>query len=130
MFRRAVICVALLAATPAAAQVRPAPYSSDAGDDQDDEQPVVQQPRLTPLDGNRAARTAQSSAGEVGQRQTRDTAATQAGIQPMARIASRIQNRVQNRLRTRIDRNYNPDADTSTPFAVAEEQVSRPRRGR
>ncbi len=109
-----------LAGAPASAQVRSTPATADT---QDDEQPIVQQQQQTPPQTNQAGRTAQSSAGQVGQRQTRDTAAAQAGIKPMARIASRIQNRVQNRLRTRIDRNYDPQANTTDPFAVAEDQA-------
>lgn len=79
---------------------------------------------------NLTGRNAISSAGEAGQRQTRDSAATQAGIKPMMRIASRIQNRVQNRLRNRIDRNFDPRSDPNDPFFVAEEQVTGPRQTR
>lgn len=116
---------AALTAAPAMAQVRLAPTTTATTEAQDDEQPVIQQQQQqqTPLQTNQAGRPAQSSAGQVGQRQTRDTAAAQAGIKPMARIASRIQNRVQNRLRTRIDRNYDPQANTTDPFAVAEDQA-------
>ncbi len=118
---------AMLSAAPAIAQVRPVPTSSAS--EQGDEQPLLpQQQQRTPLDTN--GRTARSSVGEVGQRQTRESAAAEAGIKPMARIASRIQNRVQNRIRNRIDRNYDPLANATDPFAVAEDQArsgSRPR---
>ena len=122
-FRLVVFSVTLVALTPAMAQVRSAPVSSSTIDAQDDEQPTVQQQRQTPLDTNSAGGTARSSIGQVGQRQTRDTAAQQAGIKPMARIASRIQNRVQSRIRNRIDRNYDSRVNATDPFAVAEDQT-------
>lgn len=95
---------------------------------QDDEQLVVQQQQQqqqphTQLQNNQNGRIARSSTGQVGERQTRDTAATQAGIKPMARITNRIQNRVQNRLRTRIDRDYDPQANATDPFTIAEDQT-------
>lgn len=52
------------------------------------------------------ARTSDTGIGQVGQRQTRQDAAREAGIEPMARIDNRIRNRVQSRLRTRLDQNY------------------------
>lgn len=115
---------AALVAAPVTAQVRSAPVAS-ASPDQDDDEALTpqQQQQQTPLETNRAGRTARSSVGQVGQRQTRDTAAAQAGIKPMARIASRIQNRVQNRVRNRIDRDYDPLAGATDPFAVAEDQA-------
>lgn len=72
------------------------------------------------------ARVAESAVGQAGQRQT--VARTQAQIQaePMARINSRIPNRVQNRIRNRIDRNYNPQANATSPFDVAADQVRAP----
>lgn len=114
-----------IAASPAAAQVRSGSVTSSATDPQEDEQPLVQQQQQqqTPLDTNPTGRTARSSVGQAGQRQTREAAAEQAGIKPMARIASRIQNRVQNRIRNRIDRNYDPQAGATDPFAVAEDQA-------
>lgn len=65
--------------------------------------------------------TANSSVGQVGQRQTREKAA--ATIAPTARIASRIVNRVQSRIRNRIDRYYDPKANAASPFEVAGEQA-------
>lgn len=115
---------------PAIAQASAPQSTSLAADNQDGEQPVAQQRPHTPLETNPSGRTARSSVGQVGQRQTRDTAADQAGIKPMARIASRVQNRVQSRIRNRIDRYYSPQANATDPFAVAGEQareVSRPR---
>lgn len=112
-----------LATSPAFAQSRSPQSAPSAIDSQDDEQPVVQQRQQTPLDTNPSGRTARSSVGQVGQRQTRDTAAQQAGIKPMARVANRIQNRVQNRIRNRIDRYYDPRANATDPFVVAGEQA-------
>lgn len=73
-----------------------------------------------------AGRVAESAVGQAGQRQT--AARTQAQIQaePMARINSRIPNRVQSRIRNRIDRNYNPQANATSPFEVAADQVQTP----
>lgn len=115
--------VIALATSPAVAQLRSPQSTTWATDSQSEEQPVVQQRRQTPLSTNSAGRTARSSVGQVGQRQTRNTTADQTGIKPMARIESRIQNRVQNRIRNRIDRNYDPQANASDPFVVAEGQT-------
>lgn len=70
----------------------------------------------------RTVRAADSSAGAVGQRQTRDDVTRKAGIQPMARLNNRVANRVQNRLRNRIDRTYDLQANTTSPFRAADEQ--------
>ncbi|WP_156021451.1 hypothetical protein [Sphingomonas melonis] len=96
--------------------------SSPAGSE-DNEQPIVQQQQQTPIEINPSGRTPLTSVGQVGRRQSRDDAAEQANIKPMARITNRIQNRVQNRIRNRIDRNYDPQANVNTPFVVADEQV-------
>lgn len=66
----------------------------------------------------RAAMVAET---EVGERQTREEAAP--NIEPTRRISNRVQNRVQNRIRNRIDRNYNPQANATSPFEVAAEQA-------
>lgn len=83
--------------------------------------------RPQPLSANavnpQAAGTATTSAGQVGQRQSRTDASREIGTQPMARINNRIPNRVQARVRTRIQRNYNPQLHVTSPFAVAEESV-------
>lgn len=63
-------------------------------------------------------RVTPSAAGEAGRRQTRDQEI--GNIAPAARISNRVANRVQSRLRNRIDRNYDPQANASSPFAVAE----------
>lgn len=114
-----------LATSPAIAQPRLPQSLGSTGGSEDEDQSITQQQQQqqTPLDTNPSGRTARSSAGQVGQRQTRDTAAQQAGIEPMARIANRIQNRVQNRIRNRIDRNYDPQANATDPFVVADEQA-------
>lgn len=78
------------------------------------------QPATTPS-VSLPGRIARSSVGEVGQRQARDQDVN--GLRPTARIASRIENRVQSRLRTRIDRTYDSQANTTSPFAVAEDQT-------
>lgn len=83
-----------LAISPAAAQSRSPQSTASAIGSQDEDQPLPQQQQhQTPLDINPSGRTARSSVGQVGKRQTRDTAAQQVGIEPMARIASRVQNR-------------------------------------
>lgn len=116
---------AMLPVASATAQVRAVPSFSSVVD-RDDQQPVgPQQQPGRPLDTNQAGRTASSSVGQAGQRQTRESAATEAGIKPMARIASRVQNRVQNRIRNRVDRYYDPQAGITDPFAVAEDQISK-----
>lgn len=109
------ILLALVAATPAAAQNR------GGAQDQDE---TAQQGEFTPLATGFAGGVANSAVGEVGQRQTRAQAAP--NTQPMARINSRINNRINNRLQNRIDRSYNPQATAVTPFEVAEKQVQTP----
>lgn len=75
---------------------------------------------LTDIQQQQGARTAETSAGEIGQRQTRDEVE---GVAPLARISNRIRNRVQLRINNRIDRNYDLPASTSSAFAVAEDQA-------
>lgn len=65
-------------------------------------------------------RTATSSVGEAGQRQTRGQ---MQGITPLARLSNRIDNRIQSRIRNRIDRDYQPDASGAAAFATAEERT-------
>jgi hypothetical protein len=71
--------------------------------------------------GAPAEQVAKSVVGQAGQRQTRDEAAQ--GIETTRRIASRIQNRVQSRIRNRIDRDYDPQANATSPFATADDEV-------
>lgn len=112
-----------LAAVSAAAQVRdPVTSSSQTGREEDDDQPPQQTP-MTRIDTNPSGGTARALAGQVGQRQTRDTTTVETGIKPMARISNRIQNRVQNRIQNRIDRAYDPQASATDPFRVAEDQA-------
>jgi hypothetical protein len=66
-----------------------------------------------------------SSVGDVGQRQTREKAMP--NVAPTGRLTNRIQNRVQSRIRNRIDRNYDPQANATSPFAVAETRARTPR---
>lgn len=73
------------------------------------------------LQGERQGQVAESSAGKVGERQTK--AATVANIKPMARVNSRIHNRVENRIRNRIDRNYDPKANATSPFETATDRL-------
>lgn len=69
----------------------------------------------------RTARTADTGIGEVGRRQTaQDSPAMQ---ESLARINSRIDNRIENRIRNRIDRNYDPTANATSPFEIAERQT-------
>lgn len=122
-FRLLILSATLVVGSPVAAQVQSLPITSSVNDAQDDEQPMVQQRRQTPIDTSSVGRTARSSVGQVGQRQTRDMVAQQMGVKPMARIASRIQNRVQSRIRNRIDRNYDSQVNATDAFAVAEDQT-------
>lgn len=69
---------------------------------------------------DRPGQVADSIAGHVGQRQTRDQVASYVGS--ITRINSRISNRIQSRIRYRIDRNYNPRIDSRSNFEDAEEQ--------
>ena len=66
--------------------------------------------------------TADSAVGQVGARQTRDQVES---VYPMARINNRIQNRVQARIRNRIDRNYDPRANATSPFKIADQEIQR-----
>lgn len=69
----------------------------------------------------RVGQVAQSAAGQVGQRQT--SAQAMFSIAPTGRINNRIANRIQSRIRNRIDQNYDPQANTVLPFAVAGDQA-------
>lgn len=96
-------------------------------DDAQDQVTSIQQP----LPETRQGETARSAAGQIGQRQTREEVVAEAGIEPMGRINGRIQSRVQSRIRNRIDRYYDPQANATSPFAVAGDQArtaGRPRR--
>jgi hypothetical protein len=73
-----------------------------------------------------SGRGAGFAVGQLGQRQTRD--ATTSITVPTGRIDGRIPSRVQSRIRNRIDQNYNPQADTASSIAVAQDQVRRKKR--
>ena len=66
-------------------------------------------------------RVAQTSVGQVGQRQAREQAAP--NVRPLGRGSSRIQTRVQSRIRSRIDRYYDPQVNAISPFEVASERA-------
>lgn len=76
---------------------------------------------------DKPGQVANSSVGEVGQRQTRD----QLVSQPLARINNRISNRVESRIANRVDRFYNSDSQNSTSaYEAAGQRVRRPARSR
>lgn len=123
---RQFLLLGLLLSTGVTAQVAPRQGDRQA---EDIEQPAIRA-ETVPATGPSVptGRVARSSAGEVGQRQTREDSEN---VPPMARINNRIANRVQSRLRTRIDRNYDLQANTTSPFAVASDEAreaGRPRR--
>lgn len=107
------LCLCITAAAPAQTLASP------------DENETSELPRQQPMRPSETdalpGRTAESAAGRVGQRQTREEAVE--GIEPMTRISNRINNRVQSRIRNRIDPNYDPQANATSPFAVAEEET-------
>lgn len=101
----------LLTAMPAFAQTAP-----NGGDSTLATAELAQDPTR-----RESGRTAEVANVEIGQRQTREEAAT--GIEAIRRIPSRIQNRIQNRIRNRIDRFYDPRANAASPFEVASDQA-------
>ncbi len=101
-------------AVPAAAQEIPPPEPTE--DTESVEQADTQNEAL-----QRTARTADTGIGEVGQRQTaQDSPAMQ---EPLGRINLRINNRIENRIRNRIDRDYDPTANATSPFEIAERRT-------
>ncbi len=66
---------------------------------------------------------AQSSAGQVGQRRTREQVATEER-QPMGRIISRVRNRVDNRIHNRVDRYYGAQTDAVAAYHTAEAEAA------
>jgi hypothetical protein len=108
-------CCWLLSGSPILAQTR------SAG-------PVDEPPPV--VVDEQAARAPTTNAGTIGQRQTRADVALKTGIEPGGRISNRITNRVQSRLRNRIDRNYDPQANATSPFAIAQDQIQRSQPGR
>lgn len=68
-----------------------------------------------------AGQTAETGGGRVGQRRSaREMARVTA---PLGRISNRVQNRVQSRIANRIDENYDPLANTRSPFETAEDRA-------
>lgn len=109
--------LAMVLTQAATAQVvRP---STGASGDQIDTPPMP----ITSLPETLPGQTATSTAGQAGRRQSRDELAQEAGIPPMARIGGRVQNRAETRIRNRIDRYYDPQANTVSPFVVAGDQA-------
>jgi hypothetical protein len=116
------IALCLSAATPAYAQSGMFQADQDQAADDHGEQRLQIPP-------TKAGHIASSSVGEVGQRQTRQQAPDSIAVG--TRVAARIQNRVQSRIRNRIDRNYDPQSNATSPFAVAQDQArtaGRPKR--
>lgn len=117
------VALALLATAPAFGQDRTVPGDAD-------EPPRLEQmpaPQPTEAAPDEPGRVAESAVGRAGQRQT--PAQTLPALQPMSRISNRIANRVQSRLRNRIDRNYDPQANTTSPFEVAGDKARTTRSG-
>ncbi len=103
------IVMLLIVGSPAASVAQNAASPTTIG-------PAHQQRRGTDQQG----RVADSTAGKIGERKTRDNVA---GNQPSMRIASRVQNRVSSRIYSRIDRYYQSGVDTASPFAEAEQET-------
>ncbi len=103
----------LLIVSPANAQSR--------GDQDSFAEPAAQQSAQPVRRDDQNGSTAQIGNGRIGLRQTREEAAP--NVKPLARIQSRIASRVQSRLRTRIDRNYDPQANATSPFETASDQA-------
>lgn len=114
----------LIAVMPAQAQV--GGMKVDASVDQEEPSPLL--PQSAPVRVEPSGRVANSAVGQAGQRWTREQAVP--GITPLSRIDSRIQNRVQSRIRNRIDRDYDPQANATSPFAVAGEETRNAGRSR
>ncbi len=108
---RALFFFAFCMAMPAAAQNG---YQNDF----QNENTVIQQPPSEAAQGG----TGHSVVDTVGQRQNRDQIAANAGVKPMARVNGRVQNRIQARIRNRIDRYYDPQANSLSPFEAASDQ--------
>ncbi len=115
------LLIAMAPLTAATGQVQGVGSAQTTSDE--DPYATVPMQQQTPLQTNQAGQVGTSAIGQAGQRQTRESTAQEAGIKPSLRIASRIQNRVQSRLRTRIDRYYDPELQSTDPFAVADDQL-------
>lgn len=82
----------------------------------------IEDGQLRPVGG----KVANSAAGRAGERQNNLSVS---GILPTARAQTRIANRVQARLRNRIDRYYDPQANSLSPFKVAGDTLKRTNQG-
>ena len=105
-------------ATPSGAQIHGSRNQDTSGYSDQREMPP---PPLPASPATRAGNTANTGVGQIGQRQTREQVSP--NVEPLGRLNSRIANRVQNRIRNRIDRDYNPQANSNSPFSVAGEQA-------
>lgn len=87
--------------------------------------PVILILASTPVAGQNASvgQTANSSVGQIGQRQSRANAAQ--NVAPTGRVNNRIVNRIQSRIRSRVDRSYDPQSNAMSPFKVTGAQVRR-----
>lgn len=94
-----------------------------AGQDRDDPDLARATPALPAIKTPMPGQTAEATSGRAGQRQTREAEAQLADTNPLLRISNRVSNRVQSRLRNRIDRDYDPTANATSPFKVANEQL-------
>ena len=125
------VTIALLVMPPLQSRIQPADNNMqdnrilrDGRDKKDATYSSTAAPSRTKSSNDeRPGGTATSSAGQTGQRRTREQVAEGAGIEPVARIASRIQNRAQTRIRNRLDRYYDPQANAVSPFVVAGDQA-------
>jgi hypothetical protein len=104
----------LIAAGPAIAQSQQPSYSIDLS------APVQARPTVDTDPQQKVGSVATSSVGAAGQRREQNQGI--ANIKPTARVENRIANRVQSRIRNRIDRNYDPQANATSPFKVAADQ--------
>lgn len=68
-----------------------------------------------------AARLAETSTGEVGQR--KESRQSTLGSSHQRRISNRIVNRVESRIQNRVDRFYDPPATSTSSFSQAEERT-------
>lgn len=120
-YRFFVVAVLSLMPALAAAQVqgRNNPTTFRAADPEAEQVQQQPQPSAMPLD--QPGRVANVGNGQIGQRQSRTDAAP--SLVATTRIESRIQNRIENRIRNRIDRYYDPQANATSPFAVASDQA-------
>jgi hypothetical protein len=78
--------------------------------------------RLIPTANQSIGKTAESSAGRAGERQT---GAQATGVKPLARINGRIANRIESRIVNRIDRTYDSSTNALSPFIIASDATAK-----